>query len=1072
MPSDKSSNSPDYDLERNKRVAQYLEQRLELSKPKLGELLYPGYEAKTQADKIRRLFDEKGWQPIPLGTFVKALIKLQSPNDLTKQEPLSLEEVLMLLQMFTQLNSEEKRGLGLPRLPEEALLNQAFVNFLRYNQYAYNEQETCDFETVLNFYQASIAISLSNQNISTLWNRESLDQQIEKQAQATLRRLLPTKVTKAKLADRTQEMKQKVLDEIEKIFLQSGVKHGVLPEENDQNEYIQRYLPLSYVNRLTQSVVENSLLTESSQFPIFIRTVTIKDVQSLPLPIGISGRGCLLNQHILDLSPQEESLLAKQYACEVTVHGYLMNSALPVEFSISSRGIGGSLSQVSRILNTILLSDSQHDRLQGVFSVSHDVMLDQSIIRNGNPSPVWAHNHIMLCLADDITKALKLSKKSKGITPYQEVTSPVHFACADCCGFDLLFSAAKAALYSRLKAIRTLGISAKDYMASLNASIQRTNSLEQAYAYASSYPFSSIAQEQQLSLQLGAYKDRELSSADPNWVFDIYLTIAETFLAEGMYLRALPYLNKMKATLNPIVDAYIQWYRAFKEDSDSSNIERLKDFSSTLLARYQICWATYYYVFDFREEKNNQRHWGLLRDAPNQQTVIDKSWSLLDVAQQLVAVRLAKYRVIQEVSQGTLYPHYHLLAQIYWLRARLLLFFPHRVRIARNNEDREILPTDKTVNGNQRGEKESYSGWLYLFEKARLYAASDGDRLLYSSITAYQCCTYLIIAYSGRALSLMDQREPTLTRNECFAWTRQIRDHALLSYAETGLHCYEQIQAFNRTSNDYQIEPIPAIRALLASDEGEPGLRNGVLYLDMELLVISQNDLCCKDGSSLRDLIYLFGTSASYLLFARGLYHLCSDDADEFQENPIQYETQDWMKKLKRSYQLFLYAWAMADAGGTVGSSSPNGPLRIQRRFETQDLAKFDDYIPAEVASVKDLFPRQVTEISDLSKIFATACLVLQVYLNEQDREHLSLKITTLLRSLHRERYCRSILAMPQILNGQKRYNGHIKEYIQICKRILLKEMKRLKGQQGTTAEINGYRNQLIQKLFERIYSF
>ncbi|MCU0567032.1 MAG: hypothetical protein MUF49_10595 [Oculatellaceae cyanobacterium Prado106] len=307
-----------------------------------------------------------------------------------------------------------------------------------------------------------------------------------------------------------------------------------------------------------------------------------------------------------------------------------------------------------------------------------------------------------------------------------------------------------------------------------------------------------------------------------------------------MYRWAYGYLRRLKPVLGRLAEQAVTWHEMLSSAPSITDPPMFENFSGSLLIRYLLCWANYYYLLD-RCDRSHETYRGDLPSEANAHSAIQEAWTVVNKAEKLVAVRLAKYRLISEISQGTFQPHYTLLAKIYFLRLRLLLFFPRMVPI-----DRTYLPTDATVTTNRRDINAIYSGWLYLLEKARLYATCSGDQELYSCYTAYQSCIYIMASLQDQPIRLCpSEPEIPFSASHCLSWAKRLRNHAILSYAKTGRHCYYQIkeksgisQSLSRRYGIYSIQEIPPIREMRNQDNERPGLQDTLLYIDMELLSI------------------------------------------------------------------------------------------------------------------------------------------------------------------------------------------------------------------------------------------
>ncbi|MEO0408921.1 MAG: hypothetical protein AAF289_16380, partial [Cyanobacteria bacterium P01_A01_bin.135] len=568
--------------------------------------------------------------------------------------------------------------------------------------------------------------------------------------------------------------------------------------------------------------------------------------------------------------------------------------------------------------------------------------------------------------------------------------------------------------------------------------------------------------------------DRQAGEAE-QIIYDAYLTMAETLLVEGGYRQAYPYLQQLATTFEFKVYSSLgrTWLNRFERGQGGSN-EAFKLFSGARLIRYELCRAAYYYQLDLDTEKKegSKYLWELApgEDIDQTRLIADYAWDALNSAEEHVQVRLAKYTITNEYSQARFTPHHQLLAQIYLLRAKLLLFFPKKVP-----KDQPLgqfrIPLDicdAADSGTTRKRVDVIrSGQIYLLEKARVYAASDGNSALYAYCTSYQCWAYLMAAFCQPALRCQHDEyglDFTLTRGQCLGRAQQLRDHAIVFYADTGRRCYYRIKEKSglkksqpATDEAYLIEDIPVLRE--SFHEGDAGLETlqpqgpsseeiHVLNLDMRLQSVRRADV---QGSSSNpdESIYLFGPNACYLYFARGLYHLCSNDKHEFlnkdggtpEDNRLE-TIEDWVEKLTRAHRLFNYAWAIADDGChleavSAGDGSPTvEPAKPQFRVSRSFKPIHDER--GEVFSVRELYPHRVTEIADLGRIFSAAALKLLLLLQSEPDKRVAYQqeVELLLAEVHAAQRCQveKSQSSQNLLKGQIRYNGNLRGYFDDCK--------------------------------------
>lgn len=314
----------------------------------------------------------------------------------------------------------------------------------------------------------------------------------------------------------------------------------------------------------------------------------------------------------------------------------------------------------------------------------------------------------------------------------------------------------------------------------------------------------------------------------------------------------------------------------------------------------------------------------------------------------------------------------------------------------------------------------------------------------------------------------------SLPRESCLEWARKLRDHALISYAEKGRYYYNQIKEKSGVpgqSDDfgpYSIQKLTAIFEARGQQYEEWSTEaERYLILDMSLLGISSDDLPKMSPNHPDRNIYLFGTNACYLFFARGLYLLCSNFTTEFDQAAIVSEMA-WSYKLNQAMRLLNMAWAMAEEGGTVEQHEDNDGevrLRITRNLGQQPT---QGYSSPDVESVRDMYPRRINEIADLGKIFAAACLVLRLRVTSAaESPSLQRDIQALLADLHSARRFTPVLQT--LLKGQAQYNGHLKPYLQRVSAILNGHAAAATRPDAPPADLHRCRDTLMQELFEAL---
>jgi hypothetical protein len=1071
------------------------------------------------------------------GDVVAMLTRLRSSleNDYREHgEPytrvLTTEDILATLYHLIELTPQEREGLGLQAGDGLTLLQRALLILQ-----AVGGLE--NHEMLLRVYKAAVGFDFT-QAEPALQDLQQVDELIRKTVQDTLRYLPHRPTQKSTNAftsqdlrstdDIVRELTHKVQREIRRLLARSGNNNNSRSDTVMLNSYIRHYIQPAFVTKLAQTLVVNERLTD--QFPVYLKRLTIEAAG--PLPFGDRELGSLLPQSSSPypalLHPQLRNLdqginpgtkqeilpepgdyeLASQEATRVRVEFYVKlpenyQPLIPrvfyllanedhrrIDFALSSTGIGGTLAHVIKVINQALLWDIYC--LQDHFVIAHDVISTQEIIRDNVPSPIWAHSLVKLCRKETIGEALKACRNNQ-LCSYEDVGFADPIGHGDYCGFDFLLAQAQAAMQSRLHAIRSTGVMPQDYIVHLCQRTERFMALQDALGYFKGYPFSAIAMIQTIQSEIFPKKfgDRPLTKSDPILYFDAYLTIIEALLDEGAYRSAQRYLSRLQ-----VLDSFSEfgWEQSSSSESNSSTTI----ISGSVVTRYLICLANYYFLYDTNHEyENSPRYLPLQcpRDI-NREGLSQRAWKKLDLAQKNVAFRLQKYVLINEISQGTFHPHYLLLARIYFLRTKLLIF--HSQYITKDISD---LPTER-FNGQVRDKASIHWSRLYTAEKARLYAAANGEGERYACYAAMQCWIYLMAACTNQEQTLPSSpshsiREVTLRKSDCLVWAKRLRDHALISYAETGRHCYNQIKEKSGLPQEYDIFPqsVPTHNPSLRNEVHEPDrlahyrinklppiyeargktyddlIKNdgNFLVFNMDLLAIQPGDISKVSPNHPTQPIYLFGTNSCYLFFARGMYVLCSDDAQEFGSLEDLNQEINWDEKLKQATRLLNMAWAIAEDGGQIQNIKENGnSIRQLRRNFADHSSMYEDaeYSTQEINSVRDLYPRRITEISDLGKIFSAACMVLRLYLATSNHQaELTRDITNILKPLYSSYHFKYNSTQQALLTRQKRYNGHLEQYLETAKAILEEHMQQAK-MASHTVELKQRRDDLLKALF------
>lgn len=1009
---------------------------------------------------------------------------------------LTTEDFLTALYKLVELTPAERLSLDLPAGDGLTLLQRALLILQTVGGLE-------NYEMLLRLYKAAVGLDFTRAEV-VLNNLTEVDDLIAESVRKSLG-FLPQRPSRGQGVDRMLGREETILEltrkaqrEIRRILARSGNQQLSVSGGAIVDSYVRHYLQPAFVKKLAQSIVANERLTD--QFPVYLKRITLTASGPLPFadreldvltqtqgpypPLLHPGLRQLDQQasltHPYELPGPGDYELASQEATQVTVEFYIKvpghyqpmiqdrfeslasQDQRRIDFAISSTGIGGALSHVIKVMNLALLQDIPC--LKDYFPIAHDVTSTQAIIRDNVASPVWAHSLVKLCHKPVLGETLKACQDNQ-FRNYEEFAFGEPIGHGDYCGFDFLLSQVQASLQARLQAVRNAGIRPDNYIQELCQRVERLKIMQDANTYLRGYPFSSLAMIgiiEQNVLHAGSTPSFPLQKTDPYIYFEACLSIAEALLDEGIYRPVRAYLRRLE-----VMDEFV----AQGLETNQADPAPIEVFSGSLIIRYLICLANYYYLYDTEDRAVQYLPPGCQTDV-NREVLVQRAWSTLTQAQQHVSLRLRKYVVINEVSQGTFHPHYLLLSQIAHLRTKLLLFFPQWVPA-----DESCLPTE-SFSGRLRTEASIHWGRLYLAEKARLYAAADGESEVYACYAAMQSWLYLIAAYAGpEKLNLTRPADSDragwrqLSPKQCFDWARQLRDHALIAYAETGRQCYYQVKEKSGLSRDnrdefgsYHIEKIPPIyeargRQYIQWSQSEQDL----LVLDMSLLAVNPKEIPKLSPHHPTQNIYLFGTNACHLFFARGLYALCSNAANEFDTTDALASTIDWEAKLLHAMRLLNTAWAIAEEGGEVTKDKQDGDrvFYISRSFlHNRQNSRFSY---PEIDAIRDLYPRRITEIADLGKIFAVACMVLRLgLLAPDDQAALEVDIDLLLDNVYSAQNLQRSRTQRALMKRQQRYNGHLDAYLNRAKTCLRKH----KDLAHQDLDISEKRDALVKDLF------
>ncbi|MBE9070504.1 hypothetical protein IQ260_28065, partial [Leptolyngbya cf. ectocarpi LEGE 11479] len=194
-----------------------------------------------------------------------------------------------------------------------------------------------------------------------------------------------------------------------------------------------------------------------------------------------------------------------------------------------------------------------------------------------------------------------------------------------------------------------------------------------------------------------------------------------------------------------------------------------------------------------------------------------------------------------------------------------------------------------------------------------------------------------------------------------------------------------------------------------------------------------------------------------------------SNTTYEFNEHPTDAEIQ-WESKLRKTLRLLDMAWAIAEAGCSITRSKKEDQSvrEIKRSFTHRNNE--NQYTSKEIESVQDLYPRRVSEIAALGKIFSAACMVLLMHVvSSEEQLTIAKNINNILGMLHSsDRLINKTLRAH--LARQRSYDGNLKEYLSANSDIIKRYIAEFKNS-SESVDLKDYRDALIKELFEALHA-
>ncbi len=990
---------------------------------------------------------------------VQKSLNAKDMDDL-KTKPLALTRVekLSALRKFAELSIDERNQLEININPNQLLIQKLLEDITDPIKGLDKRNIARLCQMTLNIYQALHTANLDAQKSkNTSWQdfikeivTNLLDEYFPKHSQ---------------LNNIVDELVDKVKREINRVEFQCGINQvrSLLADDVEFGKDKPNLLSASFVKQLTQSVVENEILTD--EFPIYIKYIEVEKKQPLPLYIKQEDEEIgLLNSNLLGLDKTLKSNLSlgnaesidgleRQFVYKVKVHFYVnppqgYQSRFSKEFETRTKnsyggslnfyeeivGIGSPVSNILGAINRVLFWDIPV--LKDYMPIANEVFCYEEVIGQSSHSPVWCKTVVRMCKKEDVDRSINEN------IDYEEISSNNEVACGEYCGFDLLEVVAKSSLLARLRAIKQTGIDTKEYLTQLCHRIEELNIFRESKRLLNFYPFSLIAMEGKLEETIfadGKYRSKDAqfnfveTNADTPWslvAYEAHLAIADAYLQEGLYRIGKKYLD--------IIEPHLE----------------KKYLSDLETAKYWLCQFRYHYLTDLEAPENS----GLDRYQS-----IQKALQSLENAEFYVKRRLHKYYKIGEFSQSNFHPFFYILSRVIAFRAKIYMY-------------------SSTYTSLTGGRWETLLEPIRLLEQARIYAARDGSESYYAYWSAYQSWNYLVLAYVGDF-----DRSPQLSRADCLDWAKRLINHALLCYSSIGKECYQEIKdnggkvtsvarpepeeitatsqlcgivspKFYEQYGSVEVQIIPLIRELpINSSNGDTRYRqvydasNHVLSIDMSIL---------KHPSSISsDTVYLFGTHSTILLFAIGMYELCGE---EISEDLIH-------NRIEKALRIFTYCWAIAKDGTTSHSEDSDHKFYLDRNFEQNPHDRTGDSL------VMGLYPHRLTDFADLGKVFAAVCKT--ILLIDRSNQHKANddnysnpitwdEVEGLIDSLH-DRCEPSSLKSREVLE-QERYNGHFDGQFNKAKAYFEQlKQKRLHQPHSPHESIINIRDKLVKDIFK-----
>ncbi|NCS37465.1 MAG: HypX (modular protein) [Microcystis aeruginosa BS13-10] len=954
------------------------------------------------------------------------------------------QEKERVLKKYAQLSLDERKKLGLLVHPEAGLLEQL--------KEIITDEIQQDSLDVVSFYKQAINLYSSQKQqhsyLKSLDANDHLDideyfklvNQITEYIQPRLKKYYQHLSTNSE-QEIIKDLVDKILREVSRTEFQAGLRQikTVVEQCPDfvKNNLTSDSISNLFLESLSNSIIKNNLLGD--KFPVYIDYLEIEKVKPLPLKL-YRGKTGLINPYFLD-DPEDENEyyaqgLEKQIAYRVRVYFYVYppenwkpkptleileisqffkqeESNNRLEFCEEVVGVGSPIAHITTAINRFLFEGIdilKKPEGEGYLPVTQKIVSEDKVIGNTRNSAVWSYSLVKLCKQKDVKNSLKDE------IDYNQIVADQELATGEFYGFDLLESAAKSALHARLRAIEKTGIDSQQYLQQLCERIEEKYILKKAENWIKFYPFSLRAMQDYLEKKL--FKDKYRNWDERNFkevnnnqawsmvAYEAHLAITQVYLQEGLYRIAKKYLEVIKP-----------------------HIEKGRLDDKLLVSLYHICLFDYHFYTDLEDEE---------RDHQERGSAIRKAEECLNIAEEYLQEYLKEYAIIGEYSQTNVHPFFYYLSRIYSHRAKIYLFFPYIAQLPSPKTHLLIEP-------------------LRLLEKARIYAARDGDANYYAYWTVYQIWSYLITAYVGDTKLLKGQ----FTRQNCLEWAERLIKNALDCYGERGRKSYQQIKNYSGKQTEFSISNIvyeqyndiyvQTIPPIIEIGKGSSHLDEFYQKIfqssqsQQKIIQLPMSALTYLDSNS-DNKIYLFGIHASLLLFGLGLVELCKDNQEEGLEERI-------LMAMKR----FTLGAAIASEG-TVDEK--RGEKTYLQRIFTEQKQNNNQKMPEDF-QIRGLYPHRLTQFTAKGKIFAATCRVILLLYNYEKYNSYWPEVAYLLNDLHD---AQTIIRSnnPDYSLGQNRYSGHLVQQFKGVKSYL--ESQKNSGKSGSLEEI---RNRIVTDIFK-----